>query len=373
MFRQKGGGIVEELLWGQTMSNFTGSIAQQPLKEQVMRILIPVPCRFPRIVVSNRFGDDALVLRCLEISKPGGSYVPVLFDGRAGCAVPAGEDLVSDAAHVDLAPGWLEIRAVPQPGQTGKTLGSGVDASVFSVSGACGENQFYWGIGRVLACVDKRTTPVCFFGDSLTNQGRYSGPASTALLASGRGIVPFNCGISGNRLLHDAAGDSLWTPSFGSAAVSRFADDATFGKAIHPHAIFALIGVNDLYQPGAGAPEWELPGPGEIVSGLKRLRSEAEALGAKLILGTLSPFKGSIGRCLPAWSERKEALREEANDFIRSLPNDEWVDVDALVRDPAEHEVLDPASDCGDHLHFSTYGGRRVGNAVAEALLHALA
>lgn len=364
---------MEELIWGQTMSNFTGSVAERPLEEQVLRIMVPVSCRSPRIALSNRFGDSALIVRRLTISQSEDACVDVTFGGAVQCSVPVGQRLVSDAVELELSPGWLDIRAIPESGQTGKTLGSGLDASTFSVPAAYGENQFYWGIEGVFACVEKPVKPVCFFGDSLTNQGRYSGPASRMLLESGDGIATFNCGISGNRLLHDAAGDSLWTPSFGAAALSRFMRDVTFGGTVNPVAVFALIGVNDLYQPGAGAPEWELPRPGEIVSGLKRLRSDAEKMGTKLVLGTLSPFKGSVGRCLPAWSEAKEALRTEANDFIRKLPKGEWVDVDVLVRDSADPRALDPVADCGDHLHFSIEGGRRVGAEVARALLSALA
>lgn len=386
---------MDQLLWGQTMSNFAGSIAEKTIGIQALNIALPIACRNVHIVLSNRYGtrplcvESACVQQIQRQGEPGDDELlaawgdpganpeflgkrAVTFAGAFSVSIAPGETAASDTVHGPFEVGYLRISLDPAQGQTGVTLGSGMDRTAFGLEGVDDENQFYWGIESVWGQTDSEAAPICFFGDSLTNQGRYSGPASRILWDSNNGVITYNCGISGNRLLHDADGDSLWTPSFGDSAISRFERDVTFGGKVMPRVIFAFLGVNDLYQAGAGAPSEQLPSAGEIPRGLEALRAKAQELGTSLILGTVTPFKGSVGRCLPAWSPQKEALRIEANEYIRSLPDNEWVDTDALVRDADDPSCLNDMCDSGDHLHFSQDGGEVVGSAVAEAIIKTL-
>ena len=214
------------------MSNFTGSLAEKQLVRQVIDVTLPVACRDISIVLSNRYGTRQLRIEHAWIERVSGAVKPVLFDGVASVAISPGQSVESAPIASRLSAGRLRICLEPAEGQTAITLGSGMDRTMFEVVSSDGENQFYWGLESIWGKSDRNTSPVCFFGDSFTNQGRYTGPASKLLMCSGIDAIPYNCGISGNRLLHDAAGDSLWTPSFGPAAVTRFKCDVTFDGSV---------------------------------------------------------------------------------------------------------------------------------------------
>ena len=367
------------VIWGQTMSDFTGSPADVPATQQKISVRQPRHTHKARIVLSNRFGAEPLRIEHARLSRPGAS-AGVTFGGAATCEIAPGQELVSDWIEFALEPGWTEVELVPAPGQRAVTLGSCTDRTVTEVTlPGCGPaaaggvaaegSQFYWGLQAFEAQDDESSAPiVCFFGDSLTNQGRYCGEAARRLEEAFPGIVTLNCGISGNRLVRAGSGESLWARSFGPAGVERIVNDVTFGGRTYPDVIFALLGVNDLYQATGIKRMGELPAPGEIEQGLSALQTAATRIESRLIVGMIPPFKGAISHEDPAWTPEKEHLRQEANAFIRSLPSKAWADVDAAVRDSDEPERLDAVCDCGDHLHFSPEGVRRAGIAVANAI-----
>lgn len=367
------------MVWGQTMSDFTSSPADTPATRQRINIWQPRRAHKVRITLSNRFGIEPLRIEHARLFHAGAS-ASVTFGGVGACEITPGQELVSDWTEFALEPGWTEVELVPAPNQRAVTLGSSIDHTVTNVTlsgcgpaaagGAAAEgSQFYWGMQALEIQDDEPSAPtVCFFGDSLTNQGRYSGEATRRLAATYPSVTTLNCGISGNRLLRAGSGESLWTCSFGPAGVSRFESDVTFGGRARPDIAFVLMGVNDLYQATGTQHADELPGHGELEDGLRALQSIAKRVGIQLVIGTIPPFKGASSHDDPAWAPAKEDLRQEVNAFIRSLPSGSWADVDAAVRDPDEPTRLDAACDCGDHLHFSQEGGRRAGMAAASIL-----
>lgn len=356
-------------LWAQTMSDFTATPYARPCSRQELSVHVPVAARGLSIVLSNRYGIEPLVIEGVELAC-GAARTPLAFRGERRCTLEPGAHTVSDVVAVPTdgrAP--LLVRLDPAPGQVAVTLGSSASSALVEVRepGPLGDMNVYWGLEAVLGqgAVPART--VSFFGDSLTNQARYTAEATRLLAAALPGTVTLNCGISGNRLLRDSAVSERWGRSFGAAARSRFAADITFGGAVVPDVVFALIGVNDLYQAGGCAPAEELPAPGELERGYRELASSSARLGCTLLIGTIPPFKGAVGHGLSAWTPGKERLRREANAFIRSLPHS--VDVDAAVRDPSDPCRLAAPCDSGDHLHFNAEAGRRVGETVAAALI----
>lgn len=207
------------------------------------------------------------------------------------------------------------------------------------------------------------TYVLCFFGDSLVNQGYLTGAIARLACARHPELAAYNCGISGNRLLRAGSGGSLWAPSFGRPGEERFTEDVTCSGAIRPTVVFSLIGVNDLFQAEDAG---ELPDADELIAALDCLDEQAVQLGCTLFRSTLAPFRGSVNRAKPAWDASKERVRLAVNEYLRTRPR--TVDIDLIVRDPMRPDRLAPAFDCGDHLHFSPKGGRLIGRQVHEAL-----
>lgn len=358
------------VLWMQTLSDFTGSPAD--VETRVQRVTVPVAYEAPRIalVLTNEYGSAPLRLARVSVSF-GGSERDVLFDGGQRCAIESGERRVSDAIELPVRPsGRLVVTIEPDGEQHVAARGSAfdrtlVDGGESEPTGSHPEQLFYYGLSAVLAYGAKPSLSVCFFGDSLINQGYVSGEAARLLTAEHPGAVACNCGISGNRLLRAGSGGSSWAKSFGAPAIERFARDVTYSGELHPDAVFSLVGVNDLFQAEETADSTELPRACELIEGFRKLDEAADALGIALVMGTLPPFRGSVNRGAPAWSPEKEVIRQEVNGWLRGRPR--TVDVDRIVRRSDDATRLAGPFDSGDHLHFSPGGGRAVGKEVFRA------
>lgn len=371
----------DAVAWMQVMSDFCDSPAQGPMDDQLLIVKLGCSGMALSLVMSNEYGASNLVFdrvtACID-----GSVAEVTFRGGAECAIQPGEVLDSDPVSLGFSSGdELQVRVFPHEGQRTRTMGSYVDGTMSRLaiqgagaSAAGGEPwdhpAYYYGLKAVMARGGGAIYPVCFFGDSLTNQGRYTSPASLGIMHAHPKATCLNCGISGNRLLRAGSGDSKWVKSFGSSGIERFKRDVTFGGRIAPAVIFSMIGVNDLFQAGGTADAEELPSADALIDGMKSLDRDAESIGAVHIVGTLTPFKGSVSHEREAWSRQKEEVRRTVNDYLRSRGN--IVDADALVRDEGDVEVLDARCDCGDHLHFSAAGGIVVAREVVKAVGNAL-
>ena len=377
----------ETIAWMQTMTDFGGSPAEAPLARQRLGVRLGCRAQGISLVISNAYGKDPLRLEHVGV-QAGRATHAVTFAGKEACSVAPGAQLESDYVNIGVEPGEeLVVESMPAPGQRSSTLGSYVDASMARLlePDGCGDTEgprYYYGLQAVVAQAIAPVRHVIFFGDSLTNQARFTGPASRALMQTRAGVVACNCGISGNRLLRAGDGGSAWARSFGPSAVDRFRADVTAGGRMAPDAVFALIGANDLFQAsgtpeprgtGADAETDSLPTARELLEGLERLQEEADALGARFIVGTLPPFRGSTSQGAPAWTYEKERVRQTVNAALRSWPHAHVVDVDALVRDPQNPTALETSCDCGDHLHWSACGGAVVAQEVVKAIRRTLA
>ena len=70
------------------------------------------------------------------------------------------------------------------------------------------------------------------------------------------------------------------------------------------------------------------------------------------------------------WNEDREARRQAVNEWIRTQREaDAFVDFDAAIRDANDPQMRDPACDCGDHVHPSLEGARRMAMSVPEDFL----
>lgn len=65
------------------------------------------------------------------------------------------------------------------------------------------------------------------------------------------------------------------------------------------------------------------------------------------------------------WNADKTRIRNEVNRWVRtSAAFDDVIDFDAVVRDPANHDLIYAPFDCGDGIHPSPAGYYALGRSV---------
>jgi hypothetical protein len=58
-------------------------------------------------------------------------------------------------------------------------------------------------------------------------------------------------------------------------------------------------------------------------------------------------------------------IRNTVNDWIRHRAGfDAVIDFDQVVWDPANHDLIKPGYDCGDHIHPNPFGYLTMGRSV---------
>ncbi|GAA4357435.1 SGNH/GDSL hydrolase family protein [Variovorax defluvii] len=331
-----------------------------------------------RIRFSNLFGRQPLhVLEASVGLSTGadavspGSLERLRFGGRALLTVPPGQEAWSDATRLAVAPG--QSVAVSYQVQAGTPFATRhVMASTVSVSGPAVMRASWPGampspFSHVVTGLDvaARTVPrvIVAFGDSITqgaadvSQDSYPDRLAVRLRQLGGGDGGFaviNAGIGGNRLLLDGTGPR---------ALDRFRRDA-LGQSGVTHVI-VLIGINDigisLPEPiQALSPAFRAASAEQLAAGLQQLVDQARGQGVKVLLGTITPFKGAA-----YWSEEKEQRRQALNRWIRGQQGvDGIVDFDRALRDPADPAAMKPACDSGDHLHPGPAGYAAMADAI---------
>jgi lysophospholipase L1-like esterase len=334
-----------------------------------------------RIRFSNRFGKAPLRIAAASVAHGTGagavspaSLRMLRFGGRAGTVVAPGAEAWSDGVALKVEAGQAVAvsvffeRAAPFATIHLQAPGTNWVASGNAVAVATPADVAPLPLSHVVTGLDVMTAKpvrvVAAFGDSITAGGGEAGDGSypemlaTRLRGSPAAAAPvsvLNLGIGGNRLLVDGIGPN---------GLSRFARDA-LGQTGLTHAI-VLLGTNDIGRsvladmPGRPTPAHEVATAERITEGLQQLVRQARAKGVKVLLGTVPPFGNT-----PYWTERSEAMRAEVNRWIRSRQDvDGVVDFDAVLRDPANPLVLNPAYDNGDHLHPNRAGHAAMATAI---------
>jgi lysophospholipase L1-like esterase len=201
---------------------------------------------------------------------------------------------------------------------------------------------------------------VVALGDSLTDGNistidafcRWPDQLARRLVArAGRPVGVMNNGLGGNRILHDIRGDS---------GLRRFDRDVLAQPGV-THVI-VMLGTNDLRNRWA-KPEEEVTAE-DVIAGLQQMALRAHAAGIKIIGGTLTPF-GNETYMANAWNPTREMHRVAVNAWIReSGVFDGVADFDAALRDPEMPTRMRAVDDCGDGLHPSDGGYRKMGDAI---------
>jgi lysophospholipase L1-like esterase len=335
-----------------------------------------------RVRFTNRYGIVPLQISNAHIALSAGNGDTqaatdrlLTFNGQSAVKIPAGAEMYSDPAEINL-PGLSDVAvSFYLPGQDlpNYTYHSDARQTSYMVEGdetaaatlqdAHKQTSWYFLDGIDVAAGDDAGAVVAF-GDSITD-GAYSTMDANhrwpdylaQKLSQHKGSVQLGVldeGIDGNRILNDG-----WAQN----ALARFDRDVTAQSGVR--YLIVLEGINDigrLSHPRAPADDISVL---DLETGLKQLVDRAHTYNIKVIGATLTPYKGA-----GYYSEKGEAVRAALNQWIRTSGTFDGVaDFDQVTRDPNNPQQYLPKFDHGDHLHPSDAGYEAMGDAIDLQLL----
>jgi len=372
--------------WGTAPAGPPTSASALTFNNQTLRLIAHTSIGGNRLRVrlSNEMGSTPLTIGAAWIgitstyaSLVAGSNRQLTFGGRTAITIAPGAPMLSDP--VDLAvpaqsdlgvslylPGSVTAQTVHDAAcQTNYVSSSGNYASSASLPIAAG--LYSWPFlteidmavagSALVALGDSQTDGALSVGntnhrwtDYLARRLQLESPAVTV------GVV--NRGLSGNRLLGDAAN----TPLAGKDALERFDRDVLSTAGAHWLAV--QLGINDIVFAASS----DLPTiQDEIALGYIQLIARARTRGLRVFGTTLPPFEGFV-----YYSPARETARQQVNSWIRtSGAFDAVLDFDAAIRDPAQPGRLLPAYDGGDHLHPNDAGFDAIARSIPLGLFAA--
>lgn len=345
-----------------------------------------------RLSLSNRFSNErvkvgsAYAAICDAQGTRAGESIPILFSGKAGVELAAGESARSDAAALAVAAGgYLSVSIYVEKGRllSGNALddarlavcrGDHADDAVIQHQGRIKDRGLHLA-EKVLGMYLSQPIPlfeavellngegasaiVCF-GDSITQQGRWFNPFSARVRERfpGRYAV-INRSITGNRLLRGCWNRFPLKNFFGPKALERFQWDVGAFDGIN--YMMVCLGTNDYVQPGTiGAPKADRVTAQEMLDGLRELVQMAHARGITVYGTTLIPFGGSAD-CTP----RKDQIRAEINrKLMREKLFDGIVDFDAAFAREGNPYLAKEGYTSRDGGHPSPLGGQALAQCV---------
>jgi hypothetical protein len=216
-------------------------------------------------------------------------------------------------------------------------------------------------IDEVQIETDANILEIAAFGDSITHMSLWTAPLARRLLLEKNNAVLMNCGICGNRLLHNASHGSGQGNWFGRNGFERFEKDI-WGKEKNVKVVLFLEGINDILHPAIGeAPSSEEVTPSEIVEKIEQCAEIAHRHNTLFYAGTVMPFRG----CKDHWTPYLENERMQTNNLIRSSQRfDGILDYDEWCRDQLDPTYLNPAGNSADRLHPGVEGGRLMAEMI---------
>ncbi|QJD91431.1 SGNH/GDSL hydrolase family protein [Duganella dendranthematis] len=351
-----------------------------------------------RVVLSNRYGTQPLVVGEVRVGRAGETMRPLTFGGQVSLVIPPGAPALSDALEMPVAAleklavsvylpehtplatfhwGAQQTGVIVDGNRTadatlagaqplhGRALLSGIwvaapaeaETATAAASEAMATGAMATAAARPAAGV------VAAFGDSITDGNGstpdqdHRWPDYLAARLSPGGVAVVNAGISGARLLGDRMGVN---------AAARFELDVLSQPGVRTAIV--LMGTNDIGWPQSIFAPHEAPMTlNRMIAAYRQLIAQARARQVRIIGATLPPFEGTAidGYYTPA----KDALRRQVNQWIReSAEFDAVADMDALLRDPQQPSRMQPRYDSGDHLHPGDAGYEAMAAEVARVL-----
>jgi lysophospholipase L1-like esterase len=352
------------------------------LENQTMRMVVhtSVGGARLRIRLSNRYGTMPLAVGAASVAlRQGGasgagvtpgSVTGVRFAGATAVTVAPGQEITSDPVGLAIGADQDLVVSVFAPQATGPAtwhrlsvstsyLGRGdltgaVDGAGYQPVVTPDLSCWFWLAGVEVSGSPARSS-VVMLGDSITDGRRSTQDANHRFpdyLARrlGNRLGVLNMGIAGGRVVNDA-------PCCGASALARLQHDVLDQPNVSDMVL--LEGVNDASYPKMPTLTVDdiVKSPlvpvtaAQVNDGFKQIIAAAHAKGIKVIGCTILPFAGAA-----SYTPEGEAMRQEMNAFIRSAPFDAVVDLDALMRDPAQPEAMLADYASMDKLHPNDRG-----------------
>jgi lysophospholipase L1-like esterase len=330
-----------------------------------------------RVRLSNRFGGEPLILGSVTIARRGfgaaladGSHRRLTFMGRRTVTIPAGAELVSDpvalsfAAFQDLAVSLHVHRARggvtthPRAFQT-SYLAAGDHASDRRGGAFASRVGSWYFLAGIDVGAPERSGAVVGFGDaSVDGTGspdeanhRFTDFLAERLESRSRPprLSVLNAGVAGNRLLVDTDTVS------GLSLLSRVGRDVIRQPGASDVIVWLGSGDDFRRSPPATA--------AAVIAGLSELTGRLHRRGLNVMLATISPSAGSPSSA--GGIRTLNAKRRAVNRWIRTGgAADSVADLDAVLRDPARPDFLNPRYDSGDGQHPNSTGYHAAAQAI---------
>ncbi|MEU6356471.1 SGNH/GDSL hydrolase family protein [Streptomyces sp. NPDC047072] len=353
--------------WGTSADHIGDAVADRGYR---MVVHTSVGGRDARVRLSNAFGDRPVTFDSVYagLQQEGAALVPgsnrrLTFDGSSTVTVPAGSVVYSDPRPGRLPAGSNLVVSLHTPDAAGPVTGHwmAMQTSYVTRGDHTAETAATHWTGTVgswfyLDAVSVHPAPgtgaVVALGDSITDgwhsttdgNRRWPDYLARRLVKADstvKGVA--NEGISGNKVLADGAGES---------ALNRLDRDVLSHPGVR--TVFVFEGVNDIKaHTGVTAQD--------LIDGYREIADRAHDAGTCVVVSTVAPFKG-----WPEWDPAGEAVRQEANAYIRGHSGDfdAVADFDRVLRSPYDHERMLPALDGGDHIHPNDKGMQAMADSV---------
>jgi lysophospholipase L1-like esterase len=318
-----------------------------------------------RLRLSNALSPTALTLTAVTVGiRNSGPAVdaplPVLVGGSTRVVIPPGDQVTTDPVAMVVPPG-ADVAVSFAVSGTARLSEHAVGAATGWCTGPGTGDHTRESAGSAYRIASREALVVedlevdgsgsgprgiLAVGDSLTDPPlppdsyqRWTDEVARRL--PGRAVA--NVGIGGNRI--------VLSGGYGPTLTQRFARDVIARSGAGTLVLFA--GTNDVSTGISAA---------RLIARLTVLCNQASAVGLRVVLVTLAPAEHR--------ASDRERTRQEVNSWIRSTHSAALhIDADALLRDPSRPTRLLPSYDLGDGLHLSALGHRRLGQAIAAALL----
>lgn len=362
--------------WVTAWSASQQALGETKLSNATVRLFarVTLPGDRVRIRLDNSFGQAPVAIGHVTIApRARGSAIAagiakdVRFAGKPGVTIPAGGSVESDPvalpvqAQEEMAISLFVPDADVRPSQhnnayvTSYVTENGAGDQTGSENGKPFTGKItstYW-LKSIQVHATKPASAIVAFGDSITD-----GTCSTMdahdrwedylglRLALGRPVrfSILNEGIGGNTVANGAN----YRPATNSpSGVERLERDVLSHDGVSHVVLF--LGTNDLRREASAA---------QVEAGISDIVRRVHAKGIKIIGVTIIPRHSIVpGVEDTGWSDAKNRIRREVNDWIRKRAGfDAVLDFDRLVRSRANADLIEPALGCGDGVHPSPFG-----------------
>jgi lysophospholipase L1-like esterase len=340
-----------------------------------------------RIRLDNTYGKNPLKvgsayvgLRSRGAAIAVGSNRPILFGGATGVTVPAGGTVRSDPVQLrvlalqDLAVSLYVPDSNTQPSEHSNAVVTSYLAPLNGGDRSSAESaeafkapitSMPW-LKAIEVLSSSAGGAIVAFGDSITDgtcatldaHDRWEDWLTVRLALEdarhgGRSVqkAVVNEGIGGNTVTREG----LQPPPDSTPGTERLERDVLSHEGVTDVVLF--MGTNDIRRGASAA---------QVIAGLSLIAERVKARGLRIVGTTIIPRHNvPPAGTNTGWNDAKTSIRREVNQWIRTrAPFDGVLDFDAVVRDPANTDLIAAPFNC-DGIHPTPRGYYEMGKSIA--------